>query len=304
MRSIRRAILAPLAPLTGLALLLTALGIHAAARLPEDGVATEIQGLVRALNRALDRLAGAYERQKQFTADAAHELRTPLSAIRTLCEVTLRRPRDAADLREALEGVLRRVLKLGDLVENLLRLTRLQNGTRPLERAPVSLAMVAHEAVQAHLPAAKAKGVELAVLAPAAVTVAGHAGLLEECVSNLVENAVRYTPAGGRVSVEVRPGPPAAVVVADTGVGIAPGHLPRIFERFYRADPARSHRRGGAGLGLAIALEIARRHGGDIRVESEPGRGSRFELVLPGAGLQGSPVIAGRDGGEDTAGAS
>jgi len=252
------------------------------ARLPEGGVAAEIRGLVVAFNRALDRLAGAYERQKRFTADAAHELRTPLAAIRAQCEVALRHPRDAADLKEALKAVHRRVLKLGTMVEDLLRLTRLGNGTGPGEVTPVDLGALAREVGEAHRPSARAKGVDLSVHAPRKVRIPGYAQLLEECVSNLVENAVRHTPQGGRVAVEIRAGPPPTVVVTDTGTGIPPEHLPRIFERFYRADPARSPRAGGAGLGLAIAREIARLHQGDIRVESEPGRGSRFEVMLPG----------------------
>ncbi len=252
-----------------------------AARLPEDGVAAEIRGLVAALNRALGRLAGAYERQRRFTSDAAHELRTPLGAMRTLCEVALRRPREPEEYRETLQRLLGRIQKMGELVEHLLLLSRIQNGSGGEHFRPVDLAVVARNAAEAHIPAAEASGVRLEVMVSEPVEAIGNALLLEECVSNLVENAIRHTLPGGRVAVEARPGPPPSIGVADTGEGIPPEHLPHIFERFYRADSARSRRHGGAGLGLAIAREIARLHGGEIRVESQPGRGSRFELRLP-----------------------
>ncbi len=253
------------------------------ARLDDRGAPGEVSRLVAALNRALDRLAGAYERQKRFTADAAHELRTPLTTLRTQCEVTLRRARDAGELRETLERVHRTVLRLTGLVEGLLRLTRLQNGRDRAEMRPVDLGSVVRDAARVHEASARAKGIDLAVEAPVAIPVAGDPVLLEECVSNLVENAVRYTPPGGRVRVRASDRPVPAVCVEDTGIGIPPEHIPGIFDRFHRVDPSRSRGEGGTGLGLAIAREIARLHGGDIVVESAPGRGSRFEVRLPPA---------------------
>ena len=250
-------------------------------RLPETGVADEIRGLVQALNRALERLGAAYERQKRFSADAAHELRSPLAAVQTECEVALRRPRPAEDLRGALERVLCRVRKLAVMVEDLLRLSRLQNGVLPGDREEIDLAFVAAEAAALHRATAQAKDVALEVRTEGPVWVRGDPGLLEEAVSNLVENAVRYTPPGGRVEVRVRPGPPPAVEVTDTGPGIPAEHLPRIFERFYRVDPSRSRADGGSGLGLAIVREIARLHGAEVRVESETGGGSTFCLEFP-----------------------
>ncbi|NOY45425.1 MAG: HAMP domain-containing protein [Deltaproteobacteria bacterium] len=251
------------------------------ARLPEAEVAEEIRGLVRALNRALERLAAAYERQKRFSADAAHELRSPLAAVQTECEVALRRPRPAQELRAALERVVCRVRKLAAMVEELLRLSRLENGVGPLDREEVDLAFVAAEAAALHRPAAEAKDVALEVRQAGPVQVRGDPGLLEEAVSNLVENAVRYTPSGGRVEVTVRRDPSPVVEVTDTGPGIPPEHLTCIFERFQRVEPGRSRRDGGSGLGLAIAQEIARLHGAEIRVESEMGRGSIFRLEFP-----------------------
>lgn len=251
------------------------------ARLPEEAVAQEIRGLVRALNRALERLGAAYERQKRFSADAAHELRSPLAAVQTECEVALRRPRPPEELRGSLERVLCRVRKLAAMVEDLLRLSRLQNGVLPGERGEVDLAFVASEAAALHRATAQAKGVDLEVRAEGPVWVRGDPGLLEEAVSNLVDNAVRYTPSGGRVRVEVRGGPDPSVAVSDTGPGIPAEHREKIFERFYRVDSSRSRTDGGSGLGLALVREIARIHGADVEVESREGEGSTFRISFP-----------------------
>ena len=250
-------------------------------RLATEGVDREVRPLVDALNRALARLVEAYERQKRFTADAAHELRTPLSSLRAHCEVTLRRPRQAAQLREALESAHRAALQLGDLVGSLLALSRLEAGRETVDRGPLDLAEVAKEAVRLNAAAAATKGVALAVELSEPLPAAGHHGLLVECISNLVENAVRYTPAGGSVRVEGAWAPSPRIVVEDTGVGIPEEDQARIFDRFYRVDKARARAQGGTGLGLAIAREIARLHGGEVTVRSQPGRGSRFEVTLP-----------------------
>ncbi|MHB8767200.1 MAG: sensor histidine kinase, partial [Deferrisomatales bacterium] len=225
-------------------------------RLRGEGIDREVRPLVAALNRALDRLAAAYERQQRFTADAAHELRTPLSALRAQCEVTLRRPRAPVELREALEAAHRTALRLGEIVESLLALSRLDGEQGALRRDPLDLAQVAGEAVRLNAAAARAKGVELTAEPSAPLPAAGHRRLLVECLSNLVENAVRYTPAGGSVRVGTVEGATPGVFVQDTGVGIPEGEQERIFDRFYRVDPARSRAEGGSGLGLAIAREI------------------------------------------------
>jgi heavy metal sensor kinase len=250
-------------------------------RLGQGGLEREVEPLVAALNRALDRLAAAYERQRRFTADAAHELRTPLSALRAQCEVTLRRPREPAELREALEAAHRTALRLGEIVESLLALSRLEGEHDAVGRGPVDLAQAAREAVGVNAAAAAAKGVALTAELPQTLPAAGHHGLLVECISNLVENAVRYTPTGGSVRVGGAAAPSPRIFVEDTGVGIPEEDQARIFDRFYRVDKARSRAEGGTGLGLAIAREIARLHGGEVTVRSQPGRGSRFEVSLP-----------------------
>ena len=257
-------------------------------RLGEAGVDQEVFALASALNRALDRLSEAYARQQRFTADAAHELRTPLTALRTNCEVTLRRERSADELRETLESVYRTVLRMVDLVQDLLALSRLQQESMPGDSTCVELTTIVREAVSLHTKSAKAGDVRLELELDPPVTVCGNAGLLTECVSNLVENAVRHTPAGGRVSVSVC-GDEPKVVVRDTGSGIDEEHLGKIFERFYRVDTGRSRGTGGAGLGLALAAEIARVHGGKITAMSQPGEGSCFTLHLPAMATDPAP---------------
>ena len=250
-------------------------------RLGEESADREVVSLVAALNRALDRLSRAYQRQQRFTADAAHELRTPLTALRTSCEVALRKECSSEALRQALESVLRTALRMNDLVHDLLELSRLQQEPTAVPTSPVDLAESVREAALLHASQAEVKGVRLDLELASEVWVQVNAGLLVECVANLLENAIRHTPGGGVVEVRTTAVPSPRVVVRDSGCGITEEHLEKIFERFYRVDPGRSRSDGGAGLGLALVQEIARVHGGQVNVVSEPGRGSCFTVTLP-----------------------
>lgn len=263
-------------------------------RLEESTADQEVRPLVIALNQALDRLATAYERQKRFTADAAHELRAPLAAVRAQCEVALRKPRPSEELREALEAVHRTTLRLGDLVEQLLALTRLQ-GVAAFSADRADLAQASREAVRLHEAPALAKGVSLILEVPPDLAVLGSETLLTECIANLVENAVRYTSSGGEVRVAVRALPTPAVTVRDNGIGVPAAHRERIFDRFYRIDSSRARAEGGSGLGLAIAREIARLHGGEIALAAPEEGGSVFELRLPAAGHGLTPPSPARE---------
>jgi heavy metal sensor kinase len=249
------------------------------ARLQEKGTDCEVAPLVRSFNRALDRLETAYRREKKFTEDAAHELRTPVAAIRAQSEVALRAPREPTRLREALESIHGVSLRMGEMLESLLALARFQGGAS-IDRKPTDLAEVVREAMHLHSPFAQARGVKLEGNLPASVIVDGNEPLLLECVSALLHNGVRYTAAGGRVDVELSAGPPPSVSVVDTGIGIPDEEVEKIFDRFYRVDRSRSRADGGTGLGLAIAREIAHLHGGELRVRSRLGKGSRFTLVM------------------------
>lgn len=270
--------LAPVDRMTRAAQAIEATDLHQ--RLPEPPGHDEIGRLARTLNALIARLEAAFARQRQFTADASHELRTPLTIMRGELDVTLRRERDAGEYREALMTVHDEVTRLQDLVADLLLLARNDEPT-PQPTLLVDLSAVAANVVEHLQPLARARDHTL-TLAANAVTVFGVAGDLERLVRNLVENAIRYTPAHGTITLTVRQaGGRALITVADTGPGIDPAALPQLFERFTRADSGRNRAAGGAGLGLAIAQAIAHRHGGAITVASVMGEGSIFTVTLP-----------------------
>jgi len=252
-------------------------------RLPEPPTHDEIGRLARTLNALIARLEAAFARQRQFTADASHELRTPLTIMRGELDVTLRRERDAGEYRETLVTVHDEVARLQDLVADLLLLARNDEPTPP-PTTIVDLGAVA-TLVAAHLqPLAHARGQALTLTANPA-TVYGVASDLERLVRNLVENAIRYTPEQGAITLRVwRDGASVRTTVEDTGSGIDPAAIPDLFNRFTRADSGRNRAAGGTGLGLAIAQAIAHRHGGAIGVTSAIGKGSVFTVTLPGSG--------------------
>ena len=257
----------------------------------------ELRELAQAYNGMLERLQRAVEALGSFTADASHELRTPLTAIRGTAEVALARERSAEELRGTLEEVLEETGSMLHLVEDLLVLAR-GDDARVGAHGPVDMAAVLRDVQDIGEALAAGKPVEVRLDAPPApLMVMGDAGALRRLFLNLVSNAVKFT-ASGAVTITARRAPAAdlpitledaaapprecvEVQVADTGAGIAPEALPRVFDRFYRADAARGS--GGTGLGLAIARMVAERHRGTITVESTPGGGSVFTVRLPAA---------------------
>jgi two-component system OmpR family sensor kinase len=251
---------------------------------PKDEVgrlAITINGLLLRLESALARREEALERQRRFTADASHELRTPLTSIgghaRMLDEWALER--DPQRAKQSVGAIRREAKRMGDLVESLLALTRGDEGAPP-EVGRHDLAAVAEEAVQTARVAANGK-VSVEYAHPErGVMATFHQDSILQLAGILLDNAVKYTPEGGKVMVRVREGDGQVVLeVSDTGIGIADAQLPLIFERFYRSDPSRT--KGGAGLGLSIARQIAEAHGGTIEVSSKPREGSTFTLLLP-----------------------
>jgi two-component system, OmpR family, sensor kinase len=240
-----------------------------------------INGLLSRLESALARREEALERQRRFTAEASHELRTPLTSIgghaRMLDEWALEKDQQRA--KQSVGAIRREAKRMGDLVESLLALTRGDEGA-PSEVGRHDLAAVAEEAVQTTRVAGNGKvSVEYARPDNGAVANFDRNGVLQ-LAGILLDNAVKYTPEGGKVMVRVREGDgQVELEVSDTGIGISDAQLPLIFERFYRADPSRTT--GGAGLGLSIARQIAEAHGGTIEVSSKPGEGSTFTLLLP-----------------------
>jgi signal transduction histidine kinase len=232
------------------------------------------------------------EHMRRFMADAAHELRTPITVVRSRAEIALQQPRGASEYEDALRGIESEAKRLGTLVEDLLILARADAGERPIGRERVYLDDLTLDAAGAARVVAQAKGVRLDVEEFDEAPVVGDATLLRQLVMILLDNAVKFTAGGG--SVRVRVGAPngrPALVVEDTGIGIAPEQLPHVFERFYRGDPARSRTNGsaadGAGLGLAIAKWIADAHDAEIALASEPGEGTRvsvrFAAITPAA---------------------
>src|SRR2546428_263395 len=231
----------------------------------------------------LERLESAFKRISQFTADASHELRTPVALMRTTAELSLRKPRPEAEYREALTQILRELETTSALVEKLMLLARADSGVEALQFAPLDLAENLREACRQGHTLAQAKQISLQEqIANRPVIVEGDAHALQRLFLILIDNAVKYTPAEGRVTASLTDTNGFAVAeIRDTGIGIATVDLPHIFERFYRADKARSREMGGVGLGLSIGRWIAEAHGGAIEVESTPSQGSVFRVRLP-----------------------
>ena len=277
----RRA-LAPVSAMTARARRITA--EHLDERLPVENPADEFGQLAGVVNEALDRLERAFETLRRFTADASHELRTPLTAIRTVGEVGLRERRGEADYREMIGSILEEAERLTATVDSLLLLSRADAGKADLQPAPMSLDGLATEVAADLAVLAEEKRQQVRVEASAAVMIVADWPAVRQAAINLLDNAIKYSPDGAVIRLVVRRAGPSGVLdVIDNGPGIAPEHLPHVFERFYRADKARSRAGGGAGLGLAIARWAVEANGGRIEVESELARGSVFSIVLPAA---------------------
>ncbi len=242
---------------------------------------SELGRLAATLNQTFSRLEDAFAQQQRFTADAAHELRTPLTVLLTQVQTALARERSAEDYRDTLECCQRSAQRMRRLLESLLQLARLDAREEPVQNEPFDLASVATECLEHLRPMALEQGVALQLEAlPASAH--GDTGRMGQVVTNLLTNALQHTPQGGSVSVRTgKEGGSAFVEVSDTGHGIAANDLPHIFERFYRADKARSGSSGRTGLGLSIARAIVEAHGGGITVTSESGKGSTFKVCLP-----------------------
>lgn len=247
-------------------------------RLPDD----EMGRLARTFDEMIGRLDDSFRRQRQFTADASHELRTPLTAIKGQLEVALRRPREAAAYREVLQTVNEEVDRLIRLVGSLLTLAKADAGQIPIASEAVRLGELITAAVEQVRPVVRQRGLDVRVEPGPDVTLQADEDLLLQLLLNLLDNAVKYTPAGGHVTVGWSlDGQHVELWVRDTGIGIASEHLPHIFARFYRVDEARSRAEGGAGLGLSICRWIAEAHGGSVSVQSVPAQGTAFMVKLP-----------------------
>ncbi len=251
---------------------------HLQERVPPAGWPRELQPLAVAFDEMMDRLEDSFTRLSQFSADLAHELRTPVANIRGEAEVILTRPRTSDEYREVIESTVGECEKLSGIVDNLLFLARAEAAEGPLQRTIFD----GHAEVQkiAAFYELIAEERQIAITCAGEGDICADPMLFGRAVSNLIENALRFTPAGGTilVSVAARAGE-SEVSVKDSGCGIAAAHLPRLFDRFYRADPSRTSE--GAGLGLALVKSITNLHGGSARIESEVNRGTTVTLTFP-----------------------
>jgi heavy metal sensor kinase len=242
----------------------------------------ELGRLAATLNAMIERLEKAFQRQKQFTGDASHELRTPLAVIEAESSLALQKERPSGDYRQSLEIISQESRQMSSLIDQLLTLARADAGKEQWNFTEVNLGkLISNVGMDVEI-LCQEKGLNFQLGQTQDLAVKGDEARLRELFMNLMDNAIRYTPSLGTVSVSLRrEGQMAVVAITDTGVGIPAEDIPFIFERFYRVDKSRSRTEGGTGLGLAICRHIAEVHGGKIEVESQVGAGSTFSVWLP-----------------------
>jgi heavy metal sensor kinase len=245
---------------------------------PQD----EFGRLTRTINDMIGRLERSFFEIRRFTADASHEIRTPLTAIRTETEVALRKPLTVSEYQHLLGSVLEECERLERLTDQLLTLAREDAGSVRAAWEVVDLAAMVKDVAETLRPVAENKGLRLQSEANGPVSVSGNNLGLRQVFFNVLDNAIKYTPAGGDVNVQVnQKNGEAVVTIRDSGIGIAAEHMPHVFDRFYRVDKARSRAEGGTGLGLSIARSTVLAHGGRIELASQPGQGTTCTVSLP-----------------------
>ena len=252
-------------------------------RVPVPKAKDEVYNLAVTFNEMIQRLESSFIRQQRFVADASHELRTPIAAIRSKTDVTLMQTTSVQEYVAVLHTINSEAERLSHLISDLLALARADEGQAPLEHEIVQLHLLAQAVAANSEFLATERGIHMELQISQPITILGDEARLIQAVMNLLDNALIYTPRGGSVQLRVDGDDASArIIVRDTGEGIAAKHLPHIFERFYRCDPARKRREGGSsGLGLTIVDWVIRAHGGQIEVVSKIGQGSTFTVTLP-----------------------
>jgi heavy metal sensor kinase len=252
-------------------------------RLPVPETGDELEQLSIALNGMIERIEKAFRYLNRFTADASHELRTPLALMRTTAELTLKRPRSESEYRDSLSTIVADVEATSNIIDSLLFLARADDGSELLDKKLVDLVESVRDAKSRGQVMADAKQIDISEhIASGPLWVEGDAASLRRLFLIVIDNAIKYTPAGGNVAVALEPYDGSALFeVRDTGVGISESDLPHVFERFFRANKARTRQDGGVGLGLSIGKQIVESHGGTADVESMPGKGSVFRVRIP-----------------------
>jgi heavy metal sensor kinase len=251
-------------------------------RLPVPRTGDELERLSLALNHMIGRLDAAFEHSRRFVADASHELRTPLTTLRGELESLADEPKLTPEWRDRLGSALEEVERVARIVEGLFAISRLDVGEATAEWLPFDLSQLVASTADQMALLAEDKRIRMTCAGTAGVWVQGDKARLKQVVVNLLDNAIKYTPEGGSISMNVSAKDSKAVLdVVDSGIGIAPEALPRVFDRFFRGNEARPREAGGAGLGLAIVKSICAAHQGHVEASSSPGQGSRFRVELP-----------------------
>jgi heavy metal sensor kinase len=257
-------------------------GEHLDERLQETDSGDELDRLAKTLNDMLGRLNSAFHQMRQFSADASHELQTPLTILKGEMEVALRSQRSPEEYQRILGSGLEEIDRINHLVDGLLLLARADAGVLRLDLQPVDVTTLLQEVGAQMKVVADDRSISLNTDIIAPVSVHGDRAQLRRLVLNLVDNAIKYTPAGGRVTLSLRAEHDGAfLVISDTGIGLSADEQQRIFDRFHRTTETRARDQRGVGLGLSIARSIVEAHGGRIDVESTPGKGSTFTVCLP-----------------------
>lgn len=251
-------------------------------RLSRTGNEDELDRLGAVLNEMLERLERQFSQIQQFSADAAHEFRTPLAALRGNAEVALSSDAAESELRSVLDASIEEYDRLSRVADDLLLLARADSGRPFLSRRRFSLHAAIQDVVDLFAPLAQDKDVSLEFAGEGPVEADADGARIRQVISNLLDNALKFTPAGGRITISVAQSDRAVeMTVADSGPGISAEHLPHVFDRFYRVDRARTREGAGAGLGLSISRTIVEAHGGSIHLISEPGDGATVTVRLP-----------------------
>jgi len=251
-------------------------------RLPVANTGDELERLSITLNHMIQRLEEAFQHSRRFMADASHELRTPLTVLRGELESFVQEPRVATEMRERLGSALEELERLVNIVEGLFAISRLDAGEAQTESVKFDLGKLAASTTDQMSLLGEDKNIKITCAAANDIWIEGDRARMKQVVVNLLDNAIKYTPQGGAVGLKVgtRDGK-ALLEVTDNGIGIPTESLPRVFERFYRVDEARSRELGGAGLGLSIVKSICTAHHGHVEASSTPGQGSVFRVELP-----------------------
>ncbi len=255
-------------------------GSNLGLQIPLRGAKDELDRLIESFNEMSRRLKGSFDQIRQFSTDVSHELRTPLTAIQGQLEVALFTAKSPEQMREAIENALQDVERLSNLIRALLLLSHSETGQLPTNKSMVDLGQIVSDLVEQFQIPAEAHNVRLSDENSGTVACEVDRMQIERVITNLLSNALKYTPGGGWVKVRAETaGSLVRIIVEDSGIGIPPDHLPHIFDRFYRVPDPNPEK--GLGLGLSFVASIVKAHGGEIKVRSEPGRGSRFMVTLP-----------------------